>query len=123
MSSTLTLDAVFSRTQAGEAELSSPSNGLSLNQRKLLQWSDGQVSVAEMAERLAAGHTVDASKVIRDVERMQSMGLLSNPLSAEEIKMGDPQQAQAYPSIAGLYMQSRLGCSAAIFLTQRFVAN
>ncbi len=64
MSTTLSLEAVCARTSAGEAELATPSNGLSINQRKLLQWSDGQASLAELADRLAAGHTVDAGKVV-----------------------------------------------------------
>lgn len=68
--------AVYSRTPAGDAELASPSHGLSINQRKLLQWADGQGSLSEMAERLAAGHTVDAGKVSRDIERLEALGLI-----------------------------------------------
>jgi Zn-dependent alcohol dehydrogenase len=68
--------ASYVRTANGDAELASPSNGLSINQRKLLQWCDGKTSVSEMAERLAAGHTVDAGKVARDFERLEALGLV-----------------------------------------------
>ena len=72
------LQAVYARTPAGDTELSSPSNGLSINQRKMLQWVDGQLTVAEMAERLAAGHTVDVAKLARDVERLQAANLITS---------------------------------------------
>ncbi|MBV8656948.1 MAG: energy transducer TonB [Burkholderiales bacterium] len=71
------LQAVYARTSAGDTELASPSNGLSINQRKMLQWADGALTVAEMAERLAAGHTVDVAKLARDVERLQAADLIT----------------------------------------------
>ena len=71
------LQTVYVRTEQGDAELAKPSNGLSLNQRKLLQWADGQATVAALAERLAAGHTVGADKVIRDIDRLEAAGLLA----------------------------------------------
>ena len=70
------LQAVYARTSDGDTELASPSNGLSINQRKMLQWADGALTVAEMAERLAAGHTVDVGKLARDVERLQAANLI-----------------------------------------------
>ncbi|MDN3576624.1 TonB family protein [Chitinimonas viridis] len=68
--------AVYARTPTGDSELAAPANGLSINQRKFLQWSDGQLSVAEMAERMAAGHSVDTAQVARDMERLEKLGLL-----------------------------------------------
>lgn len=84
------LHSTFTRTAAGDSELASPSNGLSINQRKLLQWSDGQASLADMADRLAAGHTVDTSKVARDIERLQAMGLLAGDGAAAAPAMKGP---------------------------------
>ncbi|WP_374353211.1 energy transducer TonB [Chitinimonas sp.] len=84
------LQAIYKRTKAGDGELAAPSNGLSINQRKLLQWSDGETLLSEMAERLAAGHTVDVGRVARDIERLQAMGLL---VSADGVSADRPANA------------------------------
>ncbi len=73
--------AVYGRTSAGDGELAAPANGLSINQRKFLQWSDGQASVSSLAERLANGHEVETAKVVRDFERLEALGLIS-PIGA-----------------------------------------
>jgi TonB family protein len=73
--------AVYGRTSAGNGELAAPANGLSINQRKFLQWSDGQASVSSLAERLANGHEVETAKVVRDFERLEALGLIS-PIGA-----------------------------------------
>ncbi|MBV8467227.1 MAG: TonB family protein [Burkholderiales bacterium] len=95
--STEILLAAYSRTPAGDTELESPSNGLSINQRKLLQWADGATTVTEMAERLAAGHTVDAGKVIRDIERLVSTGLLASQGGGEGDKRPAMKPAATLP--------------------------
>ncbi|MFC4159631.1 TonB family protein [Chitinimonas lacunae] len=73
--------AVYARTAAGDEELKAAQHGLSLNQRKLLQWADGDLPVMALAERLAAGHTIDTDRVARDIERLEVLGLLA-PLGA-----------------------------------------
>lgn len=75
--SEMNLLAVYARTAAGDGELASPANGLSINQRKLLQWCDGNSMLSELVERLGSGQTVDATKVARDVERLEALGLVS----------------------------------------------
>ncbi|QDQ27636.1 TonB family protein [Chitinimonas arctica] len=87
--------AVYVRTSAGEGELASPTNGLSINQRKLLQWCDGQLTVMEMAERLATGHSVDAEHVARDMEKLEKLSLLK-PLGAG-INVATPLNATFQP--------------------------
>lgn len=73
--------AVYVRTAKGDAELATPANGLSINQRKLLQWIDSQITVERLAERLAAGQAVDMSRVVRDIEKLESLTLIS-PIGA-----------------------------------------
>lgn len=71
------LAGIYLRTSGGDGELGSPVNGLSINQRKLLQWCDGKLGMSALVERLAAGHTVDSGKLVKDVERLLSLGLLT----------------------------------------------
>ncbi|HEY9101288.1 TonB family protein [Chitinimonas sp.] len=73
------LEIVCRRLPAGDGELSAPALGLSINQRKLLQWMDGQITVAGLAERLASGHAVETEQVLRDIERLHKLNLIVAP--------------------------------------------
>lgn len=73
------LEIVCRRLPAGDGELSAPALGLSINQRKLLQWMDGRLTVAELAERLANGHAVESEQVLRDIERLHKLNLIVAP--------------------------------------------
>ncbi|MBV1774191.1 energy transducer TonB [Burkholderiaceae bacterium DAT-1] len=99
----LNLQAVYRRTEQGESELKTPNHGLSLNQRKLLQWADGSATVSDLAGKLAAGHTVDIERVARDIEKLESSKLLQaigesvakNSQAAQATKSGLPVWAYA----------------------------
>ncbi|GAB3243327.1 TonB family protein [Chitinimonas naiadis] len=73
------LAVVCRRTPTGDGELGAPALGLSINQRKLLQWVDGQVTIAAMADRLAGSHAIETEQVLRDIERLVKLGLLEAP--------------------------------------------
>jgi periplasmic protein TonB len=63
----------LSRTPAGDAELRTPQNGLSLGQRKLLTWLD----TAQSGAALAAAHAIDRDKLARDLDKLATLGLVA----------------------------------------------
>ena len=64
---------LLSRTTAGDSELSTPTNGLSLGQRKLLTYLDQPHAL----EELAAEHALEPVKLDRDLAKLASLNLIA----------------------------------------------
>jgi TonB family protein len=64
---------LLSRTTAGDSELSTPTNGLSLGQRKLLTYLDQPHAL----EELAAEHALELVKLDRDLAKLASLNLIA----------------------------------------------
>ena len=60
------------RTSAGEAELATPSQGLSLGQRRVLTLVENPVAVDELAQR----HRLEPEKLARDLTRLADLRLI-----------------------------------------------
>jgi TonB family protein len=63
---------VIRRTQAGDAELAAPANGLSLTQRRFLTLLDTPGSFDELARR----HGLDPGRLDRDLARLERAGMI-----------------------------------------------
>jgi len=64
---------LLSRTTAGDSELSTPTSGLSLGQRKLLTYLDQPHAL----EELAAEHALEPVKLDRDLVKLASLNLIA----------------------------------------------
>ena len=64
----------FRRTRAGDAELATPSHGLSLAQRRILTLLDTPATLADLAQR----HALEAARVDRDAARLRLAGLIED---------------------------------------------
>ena len=64
---------LLSRTNAGDAELRTPQNGLSLGQRKLLTFLEQPQALEEFAAR----HDLPRDKLDRDLAKLASLNLLA----------------------------------------------
>jgi TonB family protein len=64
---------LLSRTGAGDAELRTPQNGLSLAQRKLLTL----LEQPQAFEEFAAGHGIDAGRLERDLAKLVALDLVA----------------------------------------------
>ena len=62
------------RTRAGDAELATPSHGLSLTQRRILTLLDTPATLGDLARR----HALDAARVERDAARLRLAGLIDD---------------------------------------------
>ena len=85
------------RTPAGDAELATPSYGLSLAQRRFLTLLDTAASVADVARR----HALDPVRVDRDAARLRLAGLIEDvapaPVAAAAsapVRLGSPPLAR-----------------------------
>jgi len=85
------------RTPAGNAELATPSHGLSLAQRRFLTLLDPPASVAEVARR----HALDPVRLDRDAARLRLAGLIEDvapaPVAAAvsaPVRLGSPPLAR-----------------------------
>jgi len=93
---------ILRRTPAGEAELATPAQGLSLTQRRFLTLLDTSCDVGQMRLR----HTGDPEKFARDLARLAHMGLVAcemppMPESADavtgSVRLGAPRFARGLP--------------------------
>ncbi len=80
---------LLSRTTAGDAELSTPTNGLSLGQRKVLTY----LEAPQALEELIAQRALDAGKLDRDLSKLAALGLIAingqrSPLASEAVVIG-----------------------------------
>jgi len=62
------------RTRAGDAELATPSHGLSLAQRRILTLLDTPATLADLAQR----HALETARVERDAARLRLAGLIED---------------------------------------------
>jgi TonB family protein len=62
------------RTRAGDAELATPAQGLSLAQRRILTLLDTRATLADLARR----HALDTARVERDAARLRLAGLIED---------------------------------------------
>lgn len=66
------------RTRAGDAELATPSHGLSLAQRRILTLLDTPATLADLAKR----HALEPARVDRDAARLRLAGLIEDAAPA-----------------------------------------
>lgn len=71
---TISLQAIYLRTQSGDFELSEPRIGLSVTQRKLLSLLDGNTSLGLITH----GSKLEIHRVERDAARLLDLGLVKS---------------------------------------------
>ena len=71
---TISLQAIYLRTQSGDFELSEPRIGLSVTQRKLLSLLDGSTSLGLITH----GSKLEIHRVERDAARLLDLGLVKS---------------------------------------------
>lgn len=119
--SAASLTTPYAKTPTGTTELSTPTQGLSISQRKLLQLLDGTSSAEALLASGAFGAGADAARIERDLEKLLSSGLIVAMGGAGAAKPAAgpanfSQKKQPWPLIAGVVLV--LGGAGVYFVNQ-----
>ena len=114
-------ETLVARTNAGDAELITPTHGLALGQRRLLS----QLESPRGFDELVAEHALDAAKTERDLTKLAQRGLVMLQMPSPRMT-GDgtpPATAMAGSWRRRLPWPMLVGCIAFALAVYKFVAS